>query len=148
MTQWQASESRLKRAIEKGNQLRTSTKPHWVDARQRLEAAGISLEDVVLAEWRPDSAHFMTGLIVTRDGRVIDFDVTYDYDESKQPLPKGVGWISSWEEVAPELVRFTSGGHPNTYAQAVQVAQLVFQGGMPVHIREGTRQSHPDVRRD
>lgn len=126
MSKWEPTAAQLERAISKTEELRSSPKAHWIEIRQRLENLGVRLADVVLAEWHPDGQHFMTGNIATRDGRLFRLDVTYDFDREGHPLPKGVGWINSWEELRPEEIKFTPAGYPNSWAQAKIVSQMIF----------------------
>ncbi len=105
-----------------------NAKPQWVDVRQRLAALGIAAKDVVLAEWEAEGEHLMCGMIGTDDGRVFNFCVTYDYDKDGRPLEKGVGWVSSWKEIAAEEIRLTSSGYPNSWLQAAIVARLILEG--------------------
>jgi len=132
MMKWQPNDDRIDFIVTKTAVMRTSTKPHWRDVRQRLQGLGMSSEDAVLAEWQPEGQHFMFGLIASRDGRLFIFDATFDYDASGQPLAKGIGWIGRWRELAAEEAHLTAAGYPNTYAQAAIIARLVFE-----HEREG-----------
>lgn len=127
MMKWQPNADRIDFAITKTAEMRTSTKPQWRDVRQRLDGIGIAVEDAVLAEWQPEGEHFMFGLIASRDGRLLIFDATFDYDASGQPLPKGIGWIGRWRELALDEAQLTAAGYPNTYAQAAIIARLVFE---------------------
>lgn len=125
---WQPNADRVDFAITKTAEMRTSAKPQWRDVRQRLYGLGIASEDAVLAEWQPEGEHCMFGLIASRrDGRLLIFDAFFDYDASGQPLPKGIGWIDRWRELAPEEAQLTAAGYPNTYAQAAIIAGLVFE---------------------
>lgn len=128
MTTWRPAPYRLERAATTTVALRTSTRPHWRDARQRLEKLGIALEDAVLAEWQPEGRHFMSGVIASRDGRMFTLGVTYDFDESGEGLEKGDGWIDRWRPLAPGEAHLTSAGYPNSWAQAAIIARSIFEG--------------------
>jgi hypothetical protein len=124
---WQPTPVAVERALTKTQRMRTSPKPQWRDVRQRLEALGIPPQDVVLAEWEPEGEHLMCGVIATREERLFNFCVTYDYDKGGRPLEQDVGWLNSWTEIRPSEVGLTSDGYPNSWAQAARVARLVFE---------------------
>ncbi len=67
----------------------------------------------------------MCGVIGARDGRLIDFCVTYGHDASGRPLETGVGWVSSWKEVTGEKIELTSAGYPNSWAQDRIISRMV-----------------------
>jgi hypothetical protein len=124
--EWQPTDRQLDRAVEGTRHLRDSSKPQWVEARQRLEASGISPRDAVLSSWEAEGEGLMCGVVGLRDGRVINFCVRYGLDRSRQPLEKGIGWITSWTEIPEEEVGLTSSGHPNAWAEDRIIAREVF----------------------
>ena len=107
--------------------LRNSSQPQWIEVRDRLDSGGIRPEDAVLGIWHSAGPHSSTGIIVGRDDRVFLFGVTVDFDNQRQPLNKGEGWIHKWKELSEDDVTLTSTGHPDIYTQARLVARLVFE---------------------
>ena len=130
---WQPTSYQLDRAAQMTEDLRTSTKAQWRDARERLAAAGVAPEDAVLADWRAEGQHTMWGTIATRDMRLFAFGVTYHYSESGEPLEEGVGWIQGWREVPAENPRLTPAGYTNSRSQTLIITQSIlgreFKGG-------------------
>jgi hypothetical protein len=63
--------------------------------------------------------------IATREERVFNFCVVYDYDPDGQPLEKGEGWISTWKEIPSQDIGLTPSGYPNSWAYATIIARLV-----------------------
>lgn len=68
----------------------------------------------------------MSGLIGTRDGRLFSVGITYDFDASGSPLEKGHGWIHRWKEIPQDDIREIGPGLPNSWAQAVHIARMIF----------------------
>jgi hypothetical protein len=125
---WSPTETQLEYAVAKTAELRSGKRPQWREAGEKLEASGVAVEDAVVAEWHEAGQHAMLGIIASRDRRVFHFGVTYDFDESGRPLEKGVGWIDRWDEVPQDEIKLTSGGMPNSWAQAAAIGRLVLEG--------------------
>jgi hypothetical protein len=127
MTKWQPSSRQLDVATDNTIDLRTSTKPHWEDARRRLAQAGVQADGAVLAAWHSGGPHAGAGIIATEDRRVFSMRVRFDYDRDGRPVARGQGWITRWDEIPAEEITPTSQGYPNSWMQAVMVAEEVFK---------------------
>lgn len=127
MSVWDPTPEAVERAVTSTLRMRSSEMPQWLDAKKRLRALGIDVNDVVLAEWEPEGEHLMCGIIVSRDEKVFNFCVVYDYDAAGRPLEKGEGWINAWKEIPPRDIGLTSSGYPNSWAYAVIIARLVLE---------------------
>ena len=68
----------------------------------------------------------MTGFVITRDGRMFDVDVSFDYGENNRPLPKGEGEVYGWKLVPPDKARTVGDGIPNGWMRARIVATRYF----------------------
>lgn len=127
MTDWRPTSNELERAQTGTHHLRVNAKPQWVDVRRRLETTGIDPHDAVLASWEPEGAHVMCGVIVARDGRLVDFCVTYGFDAAGTPIEKGTGSVTSWKEVPEDKIGRITDGSPNSWAQDRIISRCVFE---------------------
>lgn len=122
--QWeQAFESNVALTAKLTRLLRTDEAPEWVEARQRLEAAGVSVDGAVLTSLHSSGRHSTGGIVATPEGRVFDFDVVYGYDRDGRPLEKGIGWIASWDDVTDRATVNETWKLPSIYLEAVLIAR-------------------------
>lgn len=128
--EWErALEADLITAAKLTHMLRSSEAPEWTDARLRLEAEGVEVDQAALATWHSSGRHSSSGLIGTPEGRVFDFDVVYDYDSAGRPVEKGLGWIETWDERTDKAKIVEKWNLPNLYLTAVIVARRLAEGG-------------------
>lgn len=81
--------------------LRGSSGGWWPTLRAQLRERGIEPDISAIADWYPDGTYQYLGVVVTWDGRVVEFD--YDYRDD-QHLDEGS--ITRWEEVERESLGF------------------------------------------
>jgi hypothetical protein len=124
---WYPSSAELGVARKNTRLLRTSDYPQWREARSLLLEAGLSLDDVVLAGEVSAGRQVLSCLAVSRDERVFAFNVIFGLDHDGNPLPKGQGRVGKWREIAPERIRLTDAGVPNTWLRAIVVAYEIFE---------------------
>jgi hypothetical protein len=126
MEAWYPSPAELDVALENTRLLRTSDADRWSEARSRLQEAGVSVENAVLADEVSAGRLSVSCLAVSRDERVFSFNVIFGLDRDGNPLPKGEGRVGKWREIPPERVRLTDSGIPNSYLRAVVLAHELF----------------------
>ena len=92
--------------------LRTSADPLWARHRELLIGRGIDPRTSILAESFPDDTNFEFGILVTADGRVIQFGLDYldkDVDE---------GEFSEWEDITD---RYLDSPYSDSASTAVEM---------------------------
>jgi hypothetical protein len=75
--------------------MRTSVeRPYWVRLRELLRERGINPDEAVMAQSFPDDARLEFGIVVTPEGRVVEFD--FDYLR----VTEGEGSFTAWTDVS------------------------------------------------
>lgn len=125
----QGLESQVRSAIELTSTLRTSTSPEWQEARRRLEAEGVPIDEAALYTWHTSGEHSDTAILGTTSGRVFVFDILFDYGPECEPLEKGVRCVGRWEEVTDKAKIVERWQLPNIYLTAVIIARRLAEAG-------------------
>lgn|SRR5574341_24759 len=88
--------------------LRTSTDSMWVRVRTLLNERGIDVNASVLVESFPDDVNFEFGVLITQNGKVIQYG--YDY------IRKGIseGEFTEWNDITSRFNETPYGESVNT----------------------------------
>jgi hypothetical protein len=81
--------------------MRTSSRDHWQQLRQRLSEEGEDLEGSAMADLFPDDGNIF-GLIGTSGGRAFIFEFDVERDKILSDWETGEVQLSRWEEAGEE----------------------------------------------
>lgn len=109
------TEEALKGVRKLTEMMRTETEPEWVEVRERLEKESILPNEAVLGAFEPDGS-MMTGFILTRTGRMFEFDIDWGFTADKKPRRP--------EQPAP-VINWTELEGPGLYSGVVALAEKV-----------------------